>query len=445
MKEYVDFSKGNITKQMILFSIPIVLSELFQNFYNSVDALVVGNFIGKTALAAVNVCVSPSYLLVGFFNGMAVGASVITSNAFGSRDQEELDTSIRVIFTFSVALGVVLSAAGILCTPFLLRLTGVEGVIYEQANTYLRIYLAGLMFTVIYNIGSGILRAIGDSRTPLIILVISCCVNIMLDIVFVKLIPLGVAGVGFATVLSQGTSVVLIYQRIKKVSTGLRFVFGELKSSKRIISSMMSIGVPAGLQGSLISISNIFVWRYINRFNPDVIAGIGIAQRLDKFVGMPCKAFAMTITTFIGQNVGAKNYKRSREGIAKCVLLSLAVVSVIGVLVYSFTEQCVALFNSDPAVVEIGVAMMHTIIPLYFTMAIREVFLGVLRGYGNTRTPMILSLIGMVGVRQVFLATTMAIDYRIENIYYCYPIAWGSTAILIMTYYLLTRKRYLLE
>ena len=438
----IDFTRGGITGQLILFSIPIILGELFQNLYNSVDSLVVGNFVGSHALAAVSVCSTLSNLLIGFFTGMSIGASVVVSRVFGGGNHEELSSSIRVSFTFSVVLGMGLSVLGILLTPQLVRLSAAPPEVYAEAVVYLRIYLAGLMFTVIYNIGAGSLRAGGDSRHPFLILLVSCCINIVLDLLFVVRLPLGVAGVGIATVISQCVSVLLVCRRIFRYDRSFRLAFGELARRRGIIADVTGIGMPSGLQSALISFSNLFVWRYIGGFGPAAMAGVGVAQRLDKFVSMPCKSFGLTITTFVSQNTGAGNHARARRGIQSCLLLGLGVTWGLGFLVYRFAVPCVSLFNSDPQVVEIGVAMMRTIVPLYFFLSIREVYLGVLRGYGNTRIPMLLSLIGMVGLRQVFLAVSMRLRPSLFNIYICYPLAWGTTAAMIAAYYLLTRRRY---
>lgn len=441
-KKQIDFTQGNIILELVMFSIPIVLGELFQNLYNSVDTLVVGNFVGKNALAAVSVCATLANLLVGFFNGMSVGSSVVVSRAFGSRNGERLNRSMRVAFGFSVALGVVLSALGILLTPVLVGLAAVPAEVYPEAVTYLRIYLAGLMFTVIYNISAGILRAVGDSGTPFRILVITSLINIVLDLAFVVVIPLGVAGVGFATIFSQFISVVLAYRKIGKINGEFRLDVKEAFQNRDIVAEVAAIGMPSGLQSALISFSNLFVWRYVNGFGATAAAGVGVAQRLDKFIVLPCKAFGLTITTFVSQNSGAGNYARARQGEGRCLLLSIVVTNSIGFLVYCFADWSVALFNTEPEVIAYGVAMMHYIIPMYTLMAVREIYLGILRGYGNTRIPMILSLTGMVVVRQIYLAVSMSVNHTIENVYFCYPMAWGVTAALIFIYYQIVKKRY---
>lgn len=442
MKGKVDFTQGPITSQILVFSIPIVLGELFQNLYNSVDSLVVGNFVGSNALAAVSVCDTLSNLLVGFFTGMSVGSSVVVARAFGGGDPEELSDSIRTAFGFSVLLGAALSLLGILLTPVLIDLAVPPPEVRTEAMSYLRIYLAGLMFTVIYNIGAGILRAVGDSRSPFLILLLACIVNIILDLVFVVALSLGVAGVGIATVISQGLSVLLVYRRIAQFDPQFRFAPRQLGAHRTIIADVMGIGMPSGMQSALISFSNLFVWRYVSGFGPEAMAGIGVGQRVDKFVSMPCKAFGTTITTFVGQNTGAGDYARAKRGVRSCLLLSFTVAICLGATVFIFAPSCAALFDPNPAVVEIGVAMMRTMLPFHSFFAMREVYIGLLRGYGNSRMPMLLSLVSMVGLRQLFLSISMRLRPDLINIYLCYPLAWIATALLIWGYYRMVRRRY---
>ena len=440
----IDFARGSIVKSIVIFSAPIVLGELFQNLYNSVDALVVGNFVDENALAAVTVGGFISNMIVSFFNGMSVGSNVVVSKSFGGGEWEELHSKIRIAFTFSVALGVVLSVLGIVFAPQLLALAGVQPEYYAEALTYLRIYLAGILFTVIYNSGAGILRAIGDSSTPFRILVIACCANIVLDVLFVVAFPLGVAGVGIATVISQGISVCLVYCAINRSRQIRCFDFGEmLHRGKQTILEVLRVGMTAGMQSALIGFSNIFVVRYMNYFDTASVAGIGIAQRLDKFIALPAKAFGVTMTTYVGQNIGAGKKGRVQEGKIKCLTVALCVTLVMSIIVLLFAEQSVRLFNSDPAVVRVGVSMLRVLSPTFWLMAIREVYLGVLRGCGKNAAPMLLSLAGMVGVRQLFLAVAMHKNPVIENIYVCYPIAWLATAVLLLCYYRAVKNQLL--
>lgn len=443
LQKKIDFTQGNIVGAIVAFSMPIVLGELLQNLYNSVDAIVVGNLVGKTALAAVTVGGVISNMVIMFFNGMSVGANVTISKAYGRGNGEELKRKVRVALTFSLLLGVAFSLLGILFTPQLLRLAGTQAEYFAEALTYLRIYLAGLMFTVIYNNAAGILRAVGDSRTPFLILALACGVNIVLDIAFTGALRLGVTGVALATVCSQALSTVLAYRAIER-GQGTRCIdFGELfRAGGETVREILGVGMAAGLQSALIGLSNIFVTRYMNLFDTASVAGIGIAQRIDRFVILPAKSFGITMTTFVSQNLGAGQSERVGEGTRKCLLTALGVTLTFSALVYVFARECVMLFNPETEVVAVGVAMVRVLGLMFWVMAVREVLLGYLRGYGKSFWPMVLSLIGMIGVRQAYLALTLhTAQPDIEHIYRCYPIGWAATTLLLLIYYLAVRKR----
>lgn len=438
----INFTEGGIVRNLILFAIPIILSELLQNLYNSVDSIVVGNFVSGAALAAVSVCSPITNLMVGFFNGMSLGNTVVVARAFGSGDAEQTRRSIRYAFTFSVALGVFVSTLSILLAPTLLRITDCNEEIYREAIVYLRIYLGGVMFMVIYNCGTGILRAIGDSRSPLKILAVTSAVNIVLDLLFVGAFSWGTAGVGIATIIAQGISVALIYAQISRRSGTTCIAFAETwRDGRRTVLSSLNVGFAAGLQSALIAFSNIFVWSYINAFPTAVSAGIGAANKVDRFVVLPCKSLGMTATTFVSQNIGAKKYRRARNGVWYGMGLSAVVTGVLCILLYFFAESVIRCFSQETAVISAGAGMSRFLAPLYGIMVIREVLTGYLRGYGRSRMPTILSLLGMVGVRQLFLAWAMPRYGSIRVIYACYPIGWGSTMIFLLIYTLIVLKR----
>lgn len=444
MKKAIDFTKGNIIQAIVLFSIPLIMGELLQNLYNSVDAVVVGNLVNQHALAAVTVCGVIANMVVNFFNGMSVGSNIVVSKATGNGDLERVALTIKSTFSFGVILGVMLSLLGILFSPQLLRFAGAKSSYFTLALLYLRIYLAGGIFTVIYNNAAGILRALGRSNIPFRILLISCAVNIALDILFVGLFRWGIAGVGIATVISQALSAAAAYAAINRQIHSNCFDLHEMcRNGSAIIAETMQIGIAAGMQSALIGFSNIFVVRYMNYFSAEAVAGIGIAQKLDRFVILPAKSCGITMTTFIGQNLGAKQYRRIITGRRHCTAVALGVTVVLSSIIYIFTEQCVAFFSPDKEVIAVGVAMMRVFAPLFWLMALREVLLGTLRGCGKNLFPTILSLLGMVAVRQLFLMVTMRRNPVIENIYYCYPIAWAATLIMLAAYYLLVRKRLL--
>ncbi len=438
----IDFTDGNIVLNVFLFSLPIIAGELLQNLYNSVDALVVGNFVSEKALAAVMVCGIIAGMLVNFFNGMSVGSNVVVAKSFGRGDTAETERAIRIGFSFAVLLGIALTALSEIFASRLLWIAGAKPDYYAEAMVYLRIYLLGLMFTVIYNNGAGILRAVGDAGTPFKILLISSTVNIVTDVFLVVVLRLGIAGVGIATVLSQFVSVTLIYRAIARRIGRKVLSFGEVfQSGKSVVSSILQIGVAAGMQSALIGISNLFVVRYINLFDTTSVAGIGIAQRLDKFIVLPVKSFGITMSTYVGQNLGAAKYDRIRAGKSRCLALGLGMTIVLSLIVFAFVDECVSLFNNDPAVVRTGREMMHVLLPCFWIMATREIYTGILRGYGHSLMPMILSLIGMIGFRQVFLAITMRTAPSIRIIYICYPLAWAVTTVLILIYYRTVRKK----
>ena len=443
LQKNINFTEGRIIPKLILFAVPIILSELLQSLYNSVDSLVVGKYVGSAALAAVSVCGPISNLLIGFFNGMSIGNTVVVAKAFGSGDEEETKKAVRYAFTFSIVLGVVVSALGILLAPFLLRLTGCNEEIYAEAIVYLRIYLAGLMFTVIYNCGTGILRAVGDSRSPLYVLALTSAVNILLDLLFVGLFGWGTAGVGVATILAQGISVLLVHRLIRRrIRTHAVALEETWREGRRQIAASVSVGFSAGLQNALISFSNIFVWSYINAFPTAVTAGIGAAVKIDRFVILPCKALTMTTTTYVSQNLGGGQYERAKRGIWYGLGLSAAVTALLAFPLIFFAKPAAGLFSDEPDVIEAAVSMVHFFLPFYGVMVVREVLLGYLRGYGRSRMPMILTILAMVALRQIYLAlATARWPGKLCVINASFPFGWCFAMLFLLGYTLIIRKK----
>lgn len=444
MKRQIDFTQGNIVRAIVLFSIPLIMGELLQNLYNSADAFVVGNLVDQNALAAVTVCGVISNMIVSFFNGMSVGSNVVAAKACGRGDWAQICRTVRVAYSFGVVLGVALSLLGVLLAPQLLHLAGTQADYFADALVYLRIYLAGLMFTVIYNNAAGILRALGRSDIPFRILLVSCVLNIALDLLFVGTFRMGIAGVGFATVLAQGVSVALVARAVGRLVQGCCFDPREMaREGGDVIAEVLRTGMSAGLQSALISLSNIFIVRYMNLFSTESVAGIGIAERLNRFVILPAKSFGITMTTYVAQNLGAGHRERLRAGLIRCMLVALGVTLSLTAVISLFTEQCVALFSPEPEVIAVGAATMRVMAPMFWVMAMREVMVGVLRGCGRNLVPMLLNLVGMIGVRQLYLAVMMGRGPAIEYIYYCYPIAWFATLLFIAFYYFAVRKSLL--
>ncbi len=438
----IDFTKGNIYKSLLLFAIPIMLGEVFQNLYHSTDSVVLGNFAGESALAAVSVCSTLTNMLIGFCNGMSVGGTVVVSKAFGSGERQRLENSVKYTYSFAIVLGLAISAFGLVFSPVLVRISNVNAEIYTHALTYMRIYSAGLLFTIVYNTSAGILRGMGDMRTPFVILVITCSLNIVLDLLFCAVLNLGIAGVAWATVISQLLSVIISYSVIhRRLGFNCIDIKDTFRNGRKTLSEALDVGISAGLQGSLISFSNIFIWRYINRFSTAVVAGIGIGQRIDKFVSLPTTAFGTSITTFAGQNIGAGNRDRIKAGVRKAMVLSVGITMAAGLVIYPLAGTIAAAFNRNPEVVQTAVGMIHILVPFYALNAIRMIFLGMLRAHHRSKFAMVLTLSGMIGVRQIYLAFFMATRPSIQVIYWGYPIGWVFAFLFVGSYYFMSRKK----
>lgn len=438
----INFTQGNIVRSILLFALPIIGGELLQNLYNSVDSLVVGNFVGAAALAAIGVCGTLTQLLVGFFVGMSIGSTVVVSKAFGRGNEDEVRQNIRYTFTFSSCFGILVSILAILGSPLLLRVSGANDEVFSEALLYFRIYLLGLPFTVTYNSGAGALRALGDSRSPFLALTITSCINIVLDLLFTGVMRMGIVGVAVATVISQGISVAFICHRLRVRIAGRCFALKETFSRGRaILVEAINIGFWAGMQSALICFSNLFVWRYINRFSTLQVAGVSIGNRVDKFVNLPVKAYGMAMVTLVGQNRGLKDGERIRKGIWRCILLSFSTWILFGIVVYAGAPFIASCFNKDETVIETAVTFLRILVPFYFLMAVREIALGVLRGFGKSTGPMVMTLIGMVGIRQLYLYLVMKPGTDILYLFYGYPLGWFFAMSLLVIYALIIRKK----
>lgn len=442
-KKSVNLTEGNILKQLIIFAIPILVGQLFQTLYNSVDSIVVGNFVGTSALAAVTASSSIAMFISGFFNGMSAGASVLFSRSFGGKRYDDLNNAIHTTMLFSIILGVILAGIGIILAPQLLILVNCPSDVYASAMVYLRIYLVGILFTSIYNIAAGVLRSVGDSQSPFYYLVISSVLNIILDIIFVAVFKIGVAGVGIATVIAQLVSVVLSMLKMGKMPEEYRYHFTKMRIDWRLLKEVINLGLPAGIQSSIQSISTIYVQRYINSFSSAAVAGIGSGMKIDQFCGMPCNALGLAMTTYVGQNLGADKKERARKGVGIATIAVIVQVAIFSVLVYIFAPNLMRIFGSDPEMIQYGTGFLHTIMPVYFLMGLSGLFGGIVRGYGYSKTAMAISIFGMVIVRQVWLAVSLNANYVISNVYVSYPIAWASATIpLLAFYFFYIRKKF---
>jgi len=434
----VDMTKGNVIYQVVMFAIPILLGQIFQNLYNSVDSIVVGNFVGVTALAAVTSCSDISHLIVGFFTGLSTGSGVLFSRYFGSKDYRKLHDAIHTGITFAIILGVIMTVLGIVGAPLLLELVGCPEDVYPLSLQYLRVYLIGLLFTSMYNVASGVLRSVGDSGSPFYYLVISSITNIVLDLVLVCGLGMGVSGVAVATVISQLVSVILVLTKMLWTTDVYRLVPKELHMNKQLLMEIMSLGLPAAVQTCMIATSNLVVQRYLNSFGSAAMAGSGAAKKIDKYVGMIGQSLGLTMATFISQNMGAGKPERAFKGIRSVMALSLGYIVILGIPIYYNADFCVRIFTDEPEAVAYGALMIHTMMPFYYVQSMHQIFGNVVRGFGKSIVTMCTTIFGLIVCRQIFLAITMSMNYRIENVYLGYPVGWFCSAALAMGYYLIT-------
>ena len=438
----IDFTQGAIVPAIVAFVIPLILSEAMQNLYHTVDSLVVGRLLGKDPLAAVTICTQISNMLIGFFTGMSIGSSVVVSRAFGDKLGGDLPRTSRVVYNFSALLGIALSAAGYFLAAPLLRMVDTPEEIFSGALAYLKVYMISLVFIILYNIASGILRAIGDSRSPFYILVFTSVIHIGMDFLFVGSMGMGIMGVATATFIAQGISAVMTFLQLKRSIDGFGFRYSEIRQNGLLVHQFVSIGLPSGFQSALISFSNMFVQRYINGFGTAVISGAGIELRVDKFMNYPGKSFGNAVTTIISQNAGARTPERAKKAVGYCIKMSIGLSVALSALFFVFAPQIIGFFTDEPDVLAIGTAMLRVLGPFYPFLAFREHYVGIMRGHGDTKTPMILNVIGMIVFRQIFLAICLRIWHDPRVIYWCYPTAWIVTAGLSMAYYMLKKNEF---
>lgn len=436
MKSSNTLTEGSIAKKLILFAIPMFLGNLFQQLYNTADSLIVGNFLGSTSLAAVTSTGSLIFLIVGFFNGTAMGAGVVISRFFGAKDYDKVRKAIHTDIAFGVLCGVIMTFIGVVFAPQILALMGTPEEVFVQAVWYIRIYFLGSLSFVLYNVCMGILQAVGDSRHPLYYLIISSIVNIILDILFNGVLQLGVAYAALATIISQTISVALCMRRLMTTQDIYQVHLSEIRFDTQILKQIIQIGLPSGLQNSIISIANVVVQSNINAFGSDAMAGCGSYSKIEGFGFLPITCFAMALTTFIGQNLGAKQYDRAKKGAIFGVLCSITVAEIIGVLIYFFIPQLIVLFNSEPQVVEYGVLQAHTVGRFYFLLAFSHCAAGILRGAGKSTVPMFVMLGCWCIIRITYITIITHFIPKIVVIFWAYPLTWTLSSILFLIFLL---------
>ena len=437
-----DMTGGPILKQIILFSLPLMLGNIFQMLYNTVDSIVVGNFVGKEALAAVGATTMIVNMLVFFFNGFSVGAGVVIGQHFGARDMDRLHEAIETTMAMTLILCVAFTAIGLMMVRPMLVFMSTPDDVFEDSVTYLSIYFMGFAGLLIYNMGSGILRAVGDTARPLYFLILTSILNIILDLAFVVGLHAGIAGVALATIISQALSAALTLILLTKTDEIYKLSWRDLRINGPVLRRIFSVGLPAGIQSVITAFSNVFVQGYINHFGSACMAGWSCYNKLDSFIMLPMQSTAMAATTFVSQNIGAGQEERADRGSWLTIALSVSITFVVGVFLVVFAAPAVELFIRDPSVVEYGVLFIRANTLFLLFNCVNHTLAGALRGRGDSRGPMIIMLACFVAIRQTYLfIMTRFISNTPFWVGFGYPVGWTSCCIIEVTYFILRWAR----
>lgn len=429
-------TEGSIWKSMLLFALPVFLSNLFQQLYNTFDAWCVGNYIGDNALAAVSSSGSLIFMLVSFFNGVAMGAGVIIARAYGAKDYQSLQKTIHTAVAFGLVTGIVLTFAGVILTPTILTLMGTPEEVLPESVEYFRYYFLGAIFIVMYNIFVGILHAVGDSKHPLYYLIFSTFVNIVLDMLFVAGFGLGVGSAAVATTISQGISALLCFLLLVRTNTCYRLEIKKIRFHKKSLLDILRYGLPSGVQNSVIAIANVFVQANINTFGKAAMAGCGSYSKLEGFAFLPVTCFTQALSTFVGQNLGAKKYSRVKKGVAFGVLCSCFMAEIIGLVSYIFAPDLIGFFTDSAAAVSLGAQHMRTICLFYFLLAFSHCIAGVMRGAGKATVPMYTMLACWCLIRVSYIYVALGFVNKLTTVSWAYPITWTLSGIIFLVYFL---------
>ncbi|MBR1821336.1 MAG: MATE family efflux transporter [Clostridia bacterium] len=437
-----DMTSGSIIRQIILFSLPLMLGNVFQMLYNTVDSVVVGNYVGKEALAAVGSTTMVVNMLVFFFNGFSVGAGVVIAQHFGARDLERLHIAVETTMAMTFALCAAFTLIGVGAVRPMLRLMNTPDDVFEGAVSYLTIYFWGISGLLIYNIGSGILRAVGDTTRPLMFLILTSLLNIALDLLFVLAFHMGIAGVAYATILSQFVSAALTLRLLTTTRDIYRLSWRDLRIDLPVLRRIFAVGLPAAIQSVITAFSNVFVQAYVNHFGSSCMAGWSCYNKLDQFIMLPMQSTAMAATTFVSQNIGAKQYARANRGTRDVILLAAGITGVIAVLLVIFAAPAVGLFTRDRSVVEYGVLFLRANTFFLMANAVNHTLAGALRGRGDSRGPMIIMLGCFVAIRQIYLfIVTRFIANTPLLVGLGYPVGWMSCCVIEVAYYFIKWNR----
>ena len=431
-------TEGPIARQLIAFVLPLMLGNLFQQMYNTADSLIVGNFLGSDALAAVSSSSNLIQLMIGFFNGVAGGAGVVIARCYGARDIPRLKKALHTMMAFGLAAGCLLTAVGVTLTPVLLRLMGTPETVLPQSVSYFRTYFLGSMAFVLYNICMGALQAVGDSRHPLQYLMISSLVNVALDLLFVGALGLGVASAAAATAISQTVSTVLCLIRLTHSDRDYRLSLRRIRFDLPALRDILSNGVPSGMANCIISVANVVVQANINAFGAAAMAGCGAHTRIEGFAFLPVTCFNMALTTFVSQNLGARRYDRVKRGARIGLLSVMAVAESVALVIYIFSPRLIGLFSQDAQVIAYGVMHQRTTTPFFFLLAYTHAMAAIQRGAGHSAVAMLVMAVCWCVIRVPYVTLAAHLRPVLTSVSSGYPVTWTLSSIVFTVYYFRT-------
>mgnify|MGYP000730768585 FL=1 len=431
----MDMTRGKPWRLITAFAIPVLLSQVFQQLYNTADALIVGRFLGDEALAAVSSSGTLIFLIISFFTGMSMGASVTISRYFGAGDYARVSRAVHTNVLLAILCGIVLTVFGVALTPTFLRWMGTDPDVLPEAISYFRYYFFGILAVVMYNTCKGIMNALGDSRRPLYYLILSSLVNIVLDLLFIAVFHWGVWSAAAATTISQAVSMVLCLIHLTKKGTIYQVRLRDLRLDREMLGQIFRYGLPSGVQNSVIGFANVIVQSNINSFGKLAMAAYGAYSKLEGFAFLPVTSFTMALTTYVSQNLGAGEYDRAKKGSRFGIITSLLLAELIGVLMYLFAPQLTAIFTETPEVIALGVEQARTISLFYCLLAFSHAVASVCRGAGKAFVPMTIMLVFWCVVRITYITTVMHFVHDIQYIYWAYPITWSLSSVVYLIYY----------
>ena len=434
MKNSTIMTEGSIWKKILFFSIPLILGNLFQQLYNTVDSIIVGNYIGSEALAAVGSSGSLINLLIGFCIGASAGAGVVIAQFYGAQDKEGVRKAVHTTIAIAIAAGAILTIVGIVTTPLLLKAMGTPKEVFDQASIYLKVYFGGILFSVVYNMSAGILNAVGNSKRSLVYLMIAATSNIFLDLLFVVVFKMGIVGAAIATDISQLLSCIFIILFLVRSEDVYRVKLKDIRCYDNLLGKILKIGLPTGVQNIVISLSNVIVQSSVNSFGAVAMAGFAAYIKVDGFNILPVLSFSMAATTFVGQNVGAGRLDRVKKGMYVSVAMGIIYTVCTGILLLTFAPQVIGVFTQNGKVVEYGVYIMRFFCPFYWMLGILHILAGTIRGTGKTMQAMVVFLFSLCIFRVLWIWGAMSVSHKIGGVMLGYPLSWLVGLVMILIY-----------